>query len=472
MPGSLGKDARKDPEHKDQWVLPQITPQRGHRLLGTSVIADQPNRHVEKAYIASVFSVLLSLLLGWSMSAQADGLTESMRSSTVPVVCLTSPTRIGAGSGFIVAMGKHVVTNQHVVECADKGGKVGVMSASGELVQATVAWKSETKDLAILSIEKGWGGKPVTFATRTAIDERDKVIVAGYPGAAQRSARDFGKVSFAEGIISKFTELDSSTGTIRHIQITAPVNPGNSGGPLFNEFGQVVGINVQKSLTAVLVVDPTARLGVRQERVPLGEGVAWAILSDELLVELERLDLPFTATRSKPNAFSAEFGKQPILFSIAALAMLLAAVSAGLLLTRRGRVAIKDAVTRGRDFATQRVPSPAKPIANPVLRGITGPYAQATMPMDDKPIAIGRDANICQLVMPPDAADIGRRHCTVRWERATRTFLLEDCWTTNGTFLDSGEIVEPSKPRSIKPGDRFYLANRQYQFEVAVESQS
>jgi hypothetical protein len=395
-----------------------------------------------------------------------------MRSSTVPVVCLTSPTKVGAGSGFIVATGKHVVTNRHVVACADEGGRVGVMPASGDLVPATVAWKSEAKDLAVLSVEKGLGGQPVTFATRTAMDERDKVIVAGYPGAAQRSARDFGKVSFAEGIISKFTELDSSDGTIRHIQITAPINPGNSGGPLFNEFGQVVGINVQKSLTAVLVIDPTAQLGVRQERVPLGEGVAWAILSDELIVELERLHLPFTAIRSKPSAFSAEFAKQPILFSFAALAMLLAAVSAGLLFTRRGRVAIKDAVTRGRDFATKRVPASAKPSVNPVLRGISGPYAHARIPMDDKPIAIGRDANICQLVMPSEAADIGRRHCTVRWERATRTFLLEDCWTTNGTFLDNGEIIEPSKPRTIKPGDRFYLANRQYQFEVAMESHS
>lgn len=446
--------------------------QSGRRFLKTTLNVAQHQGNGEIAFIANICRGLLILALSWSIPAQADGLTESMRSSTVPVVCLSSPTKVGAGSGFIVAAGKHVVTNRHVVACADEGGKVGVMSAAGELLQATVAWKSEAKDLAVLSVEKSLGGQPAAFATRTSMNERDKVIVAGYPGAAQRSARDFGKVSFAEGIISKFTELDSSDGTISHIQITAPVNPGNSGGPLFNEFGQVVGINVQKSLTAVLVVDPTALLGVRQERVPLGEGVAWAILSDELLVELERLHLPFTATRSKPNAFSAEFAKQPILFSFAALAMLLAAVSTGLLLTRRGRVAIKDAVTRGRDFATKKVPGPAKPSANPVLRGISGPYAHATLPMDDNPIAIGRDANICQLVMPQDATDIGRRHCTVRWERATRTFLLEDCWTTNGTFLDNGEIVEPSKPRSINPGDRFYLANRQYQFEVAVESHS
>jgi len=421
-----------------------------------------------KEFVTNLGRGLLILGLIWPIPSQADGLTESMRLSTVPVVCLVSPTSIGGGSGFIVATGKHVVTNRHVVACADEGGRVGVMPASGELVPAIVAWKSDTKDLAILGVEKSLG-EPVTFATRNTMDERDKVIVAGYPGAAQRSERDFGRVSFAEGIISKFTELDSRDGTIRHIQITAPVNPGNSGGPLFNEFGQVVGINVQKSLTAVLVIDPSAPLGVRQERVPLGEGVAWAILSDELLVEMERLHLPFTATRSKPSAYAAEFAKQPILFLLVIFAMILAVVSIGLLLTRRGRVAIKEAVTRGRGYATKPV---SKPRTSPVLRGISGPYANATMPMDDKPIAIGRDAKVCQLVMPSDAADIGRRHCTVRWDRTTGTFLLEDCWTTNGTFLGNGEIIESGKPKSIKPGDLFYLANRQYQFEVALEPNS
>lgn len=432
-----------------------------------------PHREpISKGNLEKISRSLLILWIVWSIPTRADELTESMRLSTVPVVCLLSPTNIGAGSGFIIAMGKHVVTNGHVVACADKGGKVGVMSAAGELIQAIVEWKSQSKDLAILSVESSLGGQPATFATRNAMNELDKVIVAGYPGAAHRSVRDFGRVSFSEGIISKFTELDSPDGIIRHIQITAPVNPGNSGGPLFNESGEVVGINVQKALTAVLVADSSAPLGVRQERVPLGEGIAWAILSDELIVELERLHIPFKVSRAKPSAFASEFTKRPILFSFTVSTLLLAVVAIGLLLTRRGRMAAKDAVTRGRNLATKRISTPVKPRTNPVLRGISGPYANATMPMDHKPVAIGRDANICQLVMPPDAADIGRRHCTVRWESATQTFLLEDCWTINGTFLDNGEIVEPAKPRSIKPGDRFYMANRQYQFEVAVESNS
>ena len=426
----------------------------------------------EFSFSGNFFAFMLTLGFAWATSASADGLTEAMRSSTVPVVCLNSPSDMGTGSGFLVADGKHVVTNRHVIACTDEGGKVGIMAANGEWIQAVVLWQSAAKDLAILRVEKNPGGQVATFATRSTMDERDKIIVAGYPGAALRSTRDFGRVSFAEGIISKFTELDSLEGTVKHIQITAPVNPGNSGGPLFNEFGQVVGINVQKSMTAVLVVDPTAPQGVRQERVPLGEGVAWAILSDELMVELERLHLPFSATRSKPNALTAEFAKQPVLFTVMGLTMVLAIVAVGFLANRRGRIVIKDALTRGRGVRTQRVPAPIKPAQHPVMRGITGPYANATVPLDSGQIAIGRDASLCQLVLPAGATDVGRRHCTVRWDKADETFLLEDCWTSNGTFLDNGERIDSATPRRLKAGDRFYLANRHFQFEVALESTS
>jgi len=340
------------------------------------------------------------------------------------------------------------------------------------LVQAAVLWQSASKDLAILRVDKNQEGQVVSFATRSAMDERDKVIIAGYPGAALRSIRDFGRVSFAEGIISKFTELDSPEDTVRHIQITAPVNPGNSGGPLFNEFGQVVGINVQKSMTAVLVIDPFAPQGLRQEQVPLGEGVAWAILSDELLVELDRLHLPFNATRSKPNALTAEFVRQPVLFTLMGVVLVIAVLAVGLLAHRRSRVAIKDAVTRGRSKLAQRSAAPVIPAPCPVLRGITGPYAHATIPLDAWPIAIGRDASLCQLVMPAEATNIGRRHCTVRWNPAMATFLLEDCGTTNGTFVDNGQRIAPSTPHGLRAGEQFYLVNRHCQFEVALETPS
>ncbi len=225
-------------------------------------------------------------------------------------------------------------------------------------------------------------------------------------------------------------------------------------------------------MTAVLVIDPFAPQGLRQEQVPLGEGVAWAILSDELLVELDRLHLPFNATRSKPNALTAEFGRQPVLFTLMGLALGLVVVAVGLLAHRRSRVAIKDAVTRARSTFVQRSAARVKLAQYPVLRGITGPYAHATLPLDAGPIAIGRDASLCQLVMPAEASNIGRRHCTVRWDPVTATFLLEDCDTTNGTFLDNGQRIAPSTPHGLSAGEQFYLVNRHCQFEVALETPS
>lgn len=403
------------------------------------------------------------LLLGFCHEAQADELTESMRASTVPVVCIVSAANLGLGSGFIVGAGKHVVTNLHVVACTEEGGKVGVMAAGEKFLEATILWKSPAKDLAILNVNDNLGGRPVAFATRSALSERDKVIVAGYPGTALRSERDIGRVSFAEGIISKFTELDAPGGPIQHLQITAPINPGNSGGPLFNETGQVIGINAQKSLTAVIAVDPTAPRGLRQERVPLGEGVAWAILADELLPELDRLHIPYTATRAKPGAIAAEFARQPVLFSLILLATLLAVASLVLLFSRRGRTAFKETLARRSKPASQN------PRVRPVLRGISGPYANAAIPLDEGAIAIGRDPGLCQLVMPADAADIGRRHCTINWDRASGTFLLEDCWSANGTFLGNGKKIAAGIPVTLRSGERFHLADPRYQFEVALE---
>jgi len=421
-------------------------------------------------YMLTTITLILGLAL--AMPTNADSLTEAMRSSTLPVVCVGSDSNLGTGSGFLVADGKHVVTNRHVIACNDEGGKVGIMAANGDVFRAAVLWQSDAKDLAILRVEKNLGGQVVVFATRSTMAERDRVIVAGYPGAALRSTRDLGRVSFAEGIISKFTELDSSEGTVRHIQITAPVNPGNSGGPLFNELGQVVGINVQKSMTAVLVIDPTAPQGIRPERVPLGEGVAWAILSDELLVEMERLHLPFNVERVKPNAVAVEFGKQPILLTVMGLTMVFAMAAVVLLSKRRSRVVISDVLTPGRGALTQRAAPTAKISQKPVLRGVTGLYANLAVPLDVEQIAIGRDASMCQLVLPADATDIGRRHCTVRWDKADQTCVLEDCWTSNGTFLDSGERIDSATPRRLRPGERFYLVDRRFQFEVALDPKS
>lgn len=78
----------------------------------------------------------------------------------------------------------------------------------------------------------------------------------------------------------------------------------------------------------------------------------------------------------------------------------------------------------------------SSPVIQPVLRGVSGPFAGSVVELDDRPLAIGRDPRLCQLVMPPTATDIGRCHCIVQYHAETGGFTLEDCWSSNGTFID------------------------------------
>lgn len=120
------------------------------------------------------------------------------------------------------------------------------------------------------------------------------------------------------------------------------------------------------------------------------------------------------------------------------------------------------------------LPSPPKPLtpegpqvqAKPVLRGISGVYQGADVPFDGKPIVLGRDPNAANLVFPSDTRGVSSRHCVVKFEDSR--FYVEDCWSTNGTFLAGGKAVTPGKAVEVKPGTRFYLGDQTNTFEVAM----
>lgn len=91
------------------------------------------------------------------------------------------------------------------------------------------------------------------------------------------------------------------------------------------------------------------------------------------------------------------------------------------------------------------------------------------MPLDGGPTILGRDQRIANLVFPPRADSISKRHCTIRWDVARKVFVLEDLGSTNGTFLASGERLIPGQPQDLRPGDRFYIGDLRNQFEVRME---
>jgi pSer/pThr/pTyr-binding forkhead associated (FHA) protein len=82
---------------------------------------------------------------------------------------------------------------------------------------------------------------------------------------------------------------------------------------------------------------------------------------------------------------------------------------------------------------------------------------------------MGRAATVAQLVFDGEASNVSRRHCRIGFERETGSFKLEDLWSSNGTYVESGEKVEPTSPRTLRSRDQFFLGDREEIFEVALE---
>jgi len=138
----------------------------------------------------------------------------------------------GHGSGFIVGNGKYVITNHHVIDGAKK---VAVRNGIGKVTEATVAAISKDYDLAILELSnpypKSYSIDAKDFVTPKAGDD---IISIGYPGIGIT----FEQPTITQGIISKV--FDDEMGIFL---TTAAINSGNSGGPLFNLYGKLVGVS-------------------------------------------------------------------------------------------------------------------------------------------------------------------------------------------------------------------------------------
>lgn len=145
---------------------------------------------------------------------------------------------ITAGSGFIVDSGRKIVTNRHVIE----GGKeFAVRTGLGEIIKAKLLFMSTSDDLAVLELDKPLPSDrsiPSNAYSKPGVGRN--VVVMGYP---LWSMLGQGAPSLTNGMVSKRTGLQDDKGTF---QLTAKVNKGNSGGPVFDLSGNVVGITVGK----------------------------------------------------------------------------------------------------------------------------------------------------------------------------------------------------------------------------------
>ena len=138
----------------------------------------------------------------------------------------------GVGSGFIIDEGGYVVTNHHVIDGANK---ITVTLADGETLEAELIGSDARTDLALLKIESDEKLPYVEFGESDEVRVGDWVMAVGNPFGLG------GTVTV--GVVSARGRDLRGGSLVDYVQIDAPINRGNSGGPTFNQEGEVIGIN-------------------------------------------------------------------------------------------------------------------------------------------------------------------------------------------------------------------------------------
>ena len=146
-------------------------------------------------------------------------------------------TGAAAGSGFILTADGYILTNYHVVESSDS---IKVTTYDGTSYDAQLIGYDESNDIAVLKID-ATDLTPVVLGDSDTLNVGDSVVAIGDPlGVTLRG-------TMTDGIISAINrDLTVSDRTMNLIQTNAALNNGNSGGPLINCYGQVIGINTMK----------------------------------------------------------------------------------------------------------------------------------------------------------------------------------------------------------------------------------
>ena len=190
---------------------------------------------------------------------------EKVMPSVVSIIC-SDGRSTGSGTGVIMDASGYIITNAHVVEDARA---IRVLLTDGRELEAKCVGSDVLSDLAVLRVN-AIGLIPAVFGDSDKLRVGDEVVAIGDPLGVELRG------TMTNGIISGINrDIKSGNRTLTLMQTTAALNTGNSGGPLVNCYGQVVGINTMK------IGDYASESGV--------EGLGFAIPITSVQTVLEQL---------------------------------------------------------------------------------------------------------------------------------------------------------------------------------------
>ncbi len=236
------------------------------------------------------------------VASTAPTATQVYRNDSPGVVSIVAVTSNGEDSGTGIVLNDQglILTNDHVIA----GARSLTVSAHGSsrTTSATIVGEEANSDLALIRIDPaGLGVKPLKFVSSSSVQVGDSVYAIGNPYGLDET--------LTRGIVSALgREISAPDGAkiAGAIQTDAALNPGNSGGPLLNEQGDVIGVNSQ-------IASDAARIGGSQ---PGSTGVGFAISSDTIAQAIKTIESgrgvsPASASRSESESQRSSGAQSP-----------------------------------------------------------------------------------------------------------------------------------------------------------------
>lgn len=427
--------------------------------------------------------LVVSLFFGTgTIQAKASSFNVEVRESVVVVATYleipkTYEELAGWGTGFFVGNPdenpEYLITNHHVIEDFLEFGageaveveltdgstvpvkaKVRVYFGSDDYEEAYVIDYNATKDIALLKLAAPTEErKALRLCSPTDDMIGSTAYCVGYPGLSDNIIIDATTswektdASVTTGTISRFV-ISSGTG-VRRIQTDAVIQAGNSGGPLVNAKGSVLGVNTMS-------VSSDSEINY------------YAVSIDEVIPMLNNNNVPYDMEPDPPAPIN-----WTIIIGIAVAAVFLIVIVIVIILSRNKKGKQQPGMPKPSQVNPEQpiggasVPAPYSGKA--MIRSLSIQHNGISYPIGRQPILIGRDGNNCAIVYREGTPGVSGRHCSVSWEPETGEFLVTDLRSTYGTFLQNGKKLEPNVPYHLKSGESFYVGERSNMLSVEAD---
>lgn len=395
-----------------------------------------------------MFKILLLFFITFFCQTAISGIEINNSDKAVVLIgAEKSRDKVGAGTGFVVAEGGIVATNHHVIRGANK--IVIIVWPEGnaskpDLLPATVVWDSPGLDLALLQVQN-LNRRPLVLHEKIP-EKGSKVVSIGFPGAADELwEKAILESTLTEGIVGRIFEqpwrLNKNGEPLVIIQHSASVNHGNSGGPLLDNCGRVVGVNTQ------LGVELTENNEIKQ--VP---GINYASHIAYIANALKSRNINYTTSATEcidSSNGSVSSSNQPLIYSV--LFITLALAIGALVFSLRKTKIVTETFTQFKRRSSTNSSSVVgnQPVDNNLiyLNGKDSLGKPINLRLDKQllnqgEILIGRDSSQCKLSI--DDATISRMHAAIKI--VDGILMIRDVGSTNGSTLDGASISNRFTP--------------------------